>query len=269
MKEFEDKDGNIFRQLTLEELRPKDEGRNDVLLQTIVAGSSEIEHFTTFIVFRCYNCKDERQYEYGDDFKDWRDMPVKKKCDKCNIDMFIHQNTKGQLRKVLMTEQGTTNPINLTGFIYGDDINKIQPGTKLNMNGILRSRKTTPKSLTYQRFFDISRFKLTDEKPIVPSEEEISEFKTMDKTKLIEFLVNRQVAFNPNRENGRIGGFQGRINKYPDSCYSFWNGDSLKILGLDFLINKESVKPYILNCQDVDNVILYFNDKMKIFLIFC
>ena len=186
MKEFEDKDGNIFRQLTLEELRPKDEGRNDVLLQTIVAGSSEIEHFTTFIVFRCYNCKDERQYEYGDDFKDWRDMPVKKKCDKCNIDMFIHQNTKGQLRKVLMTEQGTTNPINLTGFIYGDDINKIQPGTKLNMNGILRSRKTTPKSLTYQRFFDISRFKLTDEKPIVPSEEEISEFKTMDKTKLIE-----------------------------------------------------------------------------------
>lgn len=185
MKEFE-KDGETFRLLTLEELRPKDEGRDDVLLQTIVAGSSEIEHFTTFIVFGCYKCKDEVQYEYGDDFKDWRDMPIKMKCDRCNQDMYINQNNKGQLRKVLMTEQGTTNPIHLTGFIYGDDINKIQPGTKLNLNGILRSRKTTPKSLTYQRFFDISKFRLTDEKPIIPSEKEIEEFKTMDKTKLIE-----------------------------------------------------------------------------------
>lgn len=75
-----------------------------------------------------------------------------------------------------------------------------------------------------------------------------------NKTKLVEFLVNRQISWNPSRENGKIGGFQGRINKYPDSCYSFWNGATLKILGLDSLINRETVKPYILNCQDVHNV---------------
>jgi DNA replicative helicase MCM subunit Mcm2 (Cdc46/Mcm family) len=186
MKEFIDKDGEALRLLTLEELLPNDEGKEDVLLQTIVAGSSEIEHYTRLIEFSCSECKDQRPYSYPEDFKDWRNMPTKKKCDRCNIDMYESQNTKGQLRKVLMTEQGTTNPIHLTGFIYGPDINKIQPGTKLNLNGILRSRKLTPKSLTFQRFFDITQFRLTDEKPLIPSDEEIEEFKTMDKTKLIE-----------------------------------------------------------------------------------
>lgn len=81
-----------------------------------------------------------------------------------------------------------------------------------------------------------------------------------NKTKLIEFLVNRQVPWDVNREKGCIGGFQGRINKYPDSCYSFWNGASLKILGFDRFINKESVQAYILNCQEPQKV-----RKKKIF----
>lgn len=185
MKEYV-KDGETYRLLQLEELRPSDEGKDDILLQTIVAGSSEIEHYSRFVVFKCHNCHDERQCSYPEDYKDWRDVPTKMKCDKCGIDMYIMQNDKGQLRKVLMTEQGTTNPIHLTGFIYGGEINKIQPGTKLNLNGILRSRKKSPKDLTFHRFFDISEFRLTDEKPIIPSDEEIEEFKTMDKTKLIE-----------------------------------------------------------------------------------
>ena len=75
-----------------------------------------------------------------------------------------------------------------------------------------------------------------------------------NKTKLIEFLVNRQVPWNPDREKGCVGGFQGRIGKYPDSCYSFWIGASLKILGYESFINKVSVKAYILNCQDVEKV---------------
>ena len=76
-----------------------------------------------------------------------------------------------------------------------------------------------------------------------------------NKTKLIEFLVNRQVPWDPNREKGNVGGFQGRINKYPDSCYSFWNGATLKILGFEKLLNKESVQPYILNCQEIQKVL--------------
>ena len=29
----------------------------------------------------------------------------------------------------------------------------------------------------------------------------------------------------------QVGGFQGRVNKDPDTCYSFWVGASLKMLG--------------------------------------
>ena len=76
-----------------------------------------------------------------------------------------------------------------------------------------------------------------------------------NKTKLIEFLVNRQIPWDPNREKGNVGGFQGRINKYPDSCYSFWNGATLKILGFEKFINRESVEPYILNCQELQKVL--------------
>ena len=62
MKEFE-KDGETFRLLKLEELRPLDEEKKDVLLQTIVAGSSEIEHYPTNIIFKCANCTNEKQFD--------------------------------------------------------------------------------------------------------------------------------------------------------------------------------------------------------------
>ena len=189
MKEIMNGD-ETFRLLQLEELRPDDEEKKDVLLQTIIAGSSEIEHYSEMIVYKCFNdkksCSHEETFSYGLDTDDWRNLPLKYDCPRCEAPCVMIQNTKGQLRKILMTEQGTTNPIHLQGFIYGDNINKIQPGTKLNLNGILRSRKKSPKDLTYHRFFDISRFTLTDDKPIIPSPEEIEEFKTMDKTKLIE-----------------------------------------------------------------------------------
>lgn len=182
-------DGKDYRQLDLDELRPLDEGKNDVLLQTIVSGSSEIEHYPTNIIFKCSNCKKEKHFDYAGlepDVDDWRDLPTKLRCDHCNIEMYIHQVNKGQLRKILMTEQGETNPINLTGFIYGDDINKISPGTQLNLQGILRSRKKKISDLTYYRFFDITRFVPTDSKPVLPTDEEIEEFKKMDKTRLIQ-----------------------------------------------------------------------------------
>ena len=173
------------RLMKLAELRPLDENKNDILLQTIVAGASDIEHFTRFLVFKCSNCTYERQFTYLEDFPDWRNMPTKCFCKQCNIPMYIHQNDKGQLRKVLLTEQGVTNPVHLTGFLYGDDINNLNPGVKLNMRGTLRSRKKNEKDLTYHRHFDVMKFAKTDDKPIVPTEEEIAYFKALDKTKLI------------------------------------------------------------------------------------
>lgn len=186
MTEFVDKNGETCHLLKLEELRPINENDGNVLLETIIAGQSEIEHFAQLIIYRCPNCTHEKQYHYPEDFRDWRDIPQKHRCDRCNLECFQDQVTKGQLRKVLMTEQGEANPIHLTGFIYGDQITKIQPGTKLNLRGTLRSRKRTAKDLTYHRFFDISEYRLTDEKPIIPTEEEIQQFKDLDKTEVIK-----------------------------------------------------------------------------------
>ena len=181
-----DKDGQVCNLLKLGEIRPIHENDPNVLLQTIVAGQSEIEHYAIMIIYKCPNCSYSRTFNYPEYFPDWRDMPQKHRCDLCNLDCLQQQVTKGQLRKVLMTEQGETNPIHLTGFIYGDNITKIQPGTKLNLRGILRSRKKTVKDLTYHRFFDISEYRLTDEKPIILTEEEIQFFKDLDKTEIIK-----------------------------------------------------------------------------------
>ena len=187
MTSFVDKDGETCNLLKLSELRPSHEKLKDgnVLLQTIIAGQSEIEHYAQQIIYKCPNCTHEKFYDVPLHFEDWRDIPQKARCDVCNLEMFEREVTKGQLRKVLMTEQGETNPIHLTGFIYGDEITKLQPGTKLNLRGILRSRKKSSKDMTYHRFFDINTYSFTDEKPIIPSEEEIQKFKDMDKTEVI------------------------------------------------------------------------------------
>ena len=188
MKEYV-KDGEVFKLYKLEELRPTHELDDSILLQTIVSGSSEIEHYPTNIIFKCANCTYDQQFDYADidpDVSDWRDLPTKHKCPRCNIDCYTQQVTKGQLRKILMTEQGETNPINLTGFIYGDDINGISPGTQLNLQGKLRSRKRNPKDLTFYRFFDVIKYKPTNEKVVLPSEEEINTYKDMDKKRLIQ-----------------------------------------------------------------------------------
>jgi replicative DNA helicase Mcm len=186
MTSFVDKDGETCNLLKLAELKPLHEKDSNILLQTIVAGQSEIEHYAIMIIYKCPNCTHEKVYDYPKDFKDWRDIPQKARCDVCNLEMFEEQVTKGQLRKVLMTEQGETNPIHLTGFIYGDNITKLQPGTKLNLRGVLRSRKKSSKDMTYQRFFDITQYNFTDEKPIIPTEDEIQKFKDMDKTEVIK-----------------------------------------------------------------------------------
>lgn len=46
-------------------------------------------------------------------------------------------------------------------------------------------------------------------------------------------------------------GFQGRPNKDPDTCYSFWIGATLKLLGGENLINKEKNIQFITNCTNL------------------
>jgi replicative DNA helicase Mcm len=179
------KDGKSFYLKELTELTPNDEWKDNILLQGIVTGNSEIEHYSTFVVVKCTNCKCEYQYDVAD-YKDWRDMKPTKKCLSCSNSTIEVQNDKEQLKKILISQQGKTSPLHLVGYVYGENIHAIQPGIKVNLGGIYKSRKIKPSDLTYRPFFDVSRFKLTDEKPMMPTQSEIEMFKNMDKNDLVK-----------------------------------------------------------------------------------
>mmetsp|Transcript_10837 Transcript_10837/g.13713 ORF Transcript_10837/g.13713 Transcript_10837/m.13713 type:complete len:428 (+) Transcript_10837:17-1300(+) len=55
---------------------------------------------------------------------------------------------------------------------------------------------------------------------------------------LIQWCVSRQVE-----------GMQGRPNKSEDTCYSYWIGGTLHLLGCDHLLDKEALDQFILSCQ--------------------
>jgi geranylgeranyl transferase type-1 subunit beta len=55
---------------------------------------------------------------------------------------------------------------------------------------------------------------------------------------LLHWLIQRQIS-----------GFQGRINKPQDSCYSWWIGASLQILGYFDMVETVHLKGFILSCQ--------------------
>ncbi|CEG36456.1 geranylgeranyl transferase type-1 subunit beta [Plasmopara halstedii] len=57
-------------------------------------------------------------------------------------------------------------------------------------------------------------------------------------SELVRWLVFRQQ-----------GGFQGRCNKIPDSCYAFWNGATLSLLDKDSFVDIPSCKKFIYSCQ--------------------
>ncbi|KAG6592726.1 Geranylgeranyl transferase type-1 subunit beta [Phytophthora cinnamomi] len=59
-----------------------------------------------------------------------------------------------------------------------------------------------------------------------------------EQSELVRWLVFRQQ-----------GGFQGRCNKTPDSCYAFWNGATLDLLGKHSLVDIPSCKQFIYTCQ--------------------
>jgi geranylgeranyl transferase type-1 subunit beta len=56
--------------------------------------------------------------------------------------------------------------------------------------------------------------------------------------KLIKWCLERQLS-----------GFQGRINKIPDTCYSFWIGATLCLLGAEKLVNSKLLRAHTMSCQ--------------------
>lgn len=46
-------------------------------------------------------------------------------------------------------------------------------------------------------------------------------------------------------------GFHGRTNKPDDTCYAFWIGASLALLNSQSLVNTETLRNFLLECQDI------------------
>lgn len=63
---------------------------------------------------------------------------------------------------------------------------------------------------------------------------------SIDTCMLLEWCLQRQVT---------DGGFQGRRNKLSDTCYAFWVGGVLKILGAYHLIDSCALRSFLLTCQ--------------------
>lgn len=58
---------------------------------------------------------------------------------------------------------------------------------------------------------------------------------------LVQWCVSRQQTIH--------GGLQGRPNKAEDTCYSYWIGGTLHLLGSQHLIDKEALNHFVLECQ--------------------
>ncbi|CAN1746988.1 Geranylgeranyl transferase type-1 subunit beta [Linum perenne] len=70
---------------------------------------------------------------------------------------------------------------------------------------------------------------------------------------LLEWCLQRQ-AFD--------GGFQGRSNKPSDTCYAFWVGSVLKMLGGKKLINDKALREFLLTCQSEYGGFSKFPDEL-------
>jgi len=183
MKEYKD---GVFKEL--EEVTPKDEGQK-ILLKGMVIGQGDVEHYPLMIVTECPRCSIEDSWEQDTLEDDWRSAYVMRKCDRCAEAMREKEVKKGMVKKIIVAEQNKDNPIFLTCFIYGDDINRIVPGKEIRMEGILRSRKNKKTDLTYKKLFDVLKFRLEEDKLIMPTEDEIKEFDEMDKTEIIKSVA--------------------------------------------------------------------------------
>jgi len=68
----------------------------------------------------------------------------------------------------------------------------------------------------------------------------LRESTSIDIHMLLDWCLQRQVT---------DGGFQGRINKPSDTCYAFWVGGVLKIIGAYHLIDHYALREFLLTCQ--------------------
>ena len=169
---------------TFAELDGSDENNEKLLMQGVIMGIGDIEHYSKFIVTKCGKCKDEVQYRL-EDFSTWRNFKTVTECPSCGNTVDIIQHDKGMVRKFLFGEERAANPITITAFVFDNDVYNVRPGEKIKINGVIRSLKQ-PKTETYKRVIDIKQLSTNASKVTLPTDEEKTEFGTMDKSLLLQ-----------------------------------------------------------------------------------
>lgn len=69
------------------------------------------------------------------------------------------------------------------------------------------------------------------------------------KDDLIRWCVMRQYSHQRCDGNDNAAGIQGRPNKLEDTCYSYWIGGTLHLLGVAHLLDGWALREYVLKCQ--------------------
>ncbi|KAL4930622.1 protein geranylgeranyltransferase type I subunit CDC43 [Aspergillus undulatus] len=86
-----------------------------------------------------------------------------------------------------------------------------------------------------------------DEAAGVPNENDAQNLaKAVDKLSLDEGIDALPATQPPSEESLQWAGFNGRCNKYADTCYSFWNGATLDMLGKLSMVDAERNRRYLL-----------------------
>lgn len=65
-------------------------------------------------------------------------------------------------------------------------------------------------------------------------------FTAAERAQLLRWLINRQQT-----------GFNGRPNKDTDTCYSFWVGGTLALLGAEHVIDRRALRGFLLSNEDL------------------
>ncbi len=85
----------------------------------------------------------------------------------------------------------------------------------------------------------------------------LDKLEKFDSSDTVDFLVHRQVYYNKYKareleeneyaDEDDNGGFNGRLNKYADTCYAFWCVGSLRLLGKEKFIDFSALENFLLN----------------------
>lgn len=196
----------------IREINPIDEGISDVIIEGIVVGIGDIEHYTKYVVMKCPSCNEEYSFELGNN-DDFRNFKWGDRCSACKVTTYLLRDTpKGMVRKLLIQEIDSVTPMDLTCYLFGEDTLLVEAGKKIAVRGTLRSYKKHKGDITLQRVFDINKLALFESKQVKINDEDVLKFKSLKKEDLIKSFAPKIMGMETIKE-GLLITLIGGVNR--------------------------------------------------------